>query len=126
MKLLSEIAVVALGGALGATCRFGVSQLGFLDSNKYYYTMVINLTGCLLMGVLWGLLSRQQANQLWFLFLLTGCLGGYTTYSAFTLDAIQLIQRSMWLELAKYVGITFVGGFSCCGLGLWLTNKILG
>lgn len=124
MRLLAQIAIVALGGAFGCLCRYLVSQLGVFDQDKYYYTMGINLLGCLLMGILYTLLNHWHSDPVWSVFLLTGCLGGFTTYSAFTLDAIQLIQLGRWADALRYTAITFVGGFACCGLGIWLTDKL--
>lgn len=120
------MAIVALGGATGCLCRYLVSQLGIFDNDKYYYTMGINLLGCLLMGILFTLLNHWNAGQVWSMFLLTGILGGFTTYSSFTLDALQLMQQREWMEAAKYIAVTFLGGFSCCGFGIWITNRLLG
>ena len=125
LNLLADMAVVACGGAIGCLCRYGVMHLGIFDENKYYYTVGINVTGCLVIGILWALLHHWHADRLWFLFLLTGCLGGYTTYSAFTLDAMQLVQNGMWARAFTYVGMTLAGGLGGCALGLFVTERIL-
>lgn len=125
MNALINCLCVAAGGAIGALSRYGVEQLGVFDDNKYYYTVIINVTGCFLMGVLWALLQYLNADIRWSLFLLTGVLGGYTTYSAFTLDAMQLVQSGMIDKFFFYVGITLVGGIGSCAIGLFGMEKIL-
>ncbi len=125
MSALVDIALVALGGALGATSRFGVEQLNIFDHDKYYYTVAINITGCLTIGILWALFQHFEVPRGWYLFAITGFLGGYTTYSAFTLDAItQWVGGRPDITLL-YIGITLVGGLGGCALGLLGTEKIL-
>ncbi|MDE7426268.1 MAG: CrcB family protein [Muribaculaceae bacterium] len=124
LNTLLDIAFVAAGGALGATSRYGVEHMGIFDNDKYYYTVAINITGCLVIGILWGLLHYWNAPRGWYLFLLTGFLGGYTTYSAFTLDAIELIHKDMPWRALWYVAITFIGGLGGCAAGFYSIMKI--
>lgn len=124
-SLLTDIALVAVGGAIGALSRYGVEQMGIFDNDKYYYTVAINLTGCLLIGVLWALFQHFGVARIWYLFALTGFCGGYTTYSSFTLDAItQWIGGRPDITLF-YIAITLVGGLGFCAIGLLGTMKIL-
>lgn len=125
MQLLADLAVVAAGGALGCMGRYGVEHMGIFDNDKYYYTVAINITGCIIIGVLWALLHHWNASRMWYLFLLTGTLGGYTTYSAFTLDAMELVQQGRALRALFYIAITFVGGLGGCALGLFGTERLL-
>lgn len=123
--VLADIGVVALGGALGALSRYGVEHLGIFDNDKYYYTVAINITGCIVIGMLWALFNHYGVGRIWYLFVLTGFLGGYTTYSAFTLDAVELWQYGRhWLTLV-YVAITLVGGLGGCAFGLWSGSRII-
>lgn len=120
-----DFLIVGAGGALGAMSRFGVRHMGVFDDNPYYYTVAINLSGCLVIGILGALFSHFKVNPMWNYFLIVGFLGGYTTYSAFTLDTMELFQLGKWVEAAKYVGITFVGGFLLCGLGYFGLLRLL-
>ena len=120
-----ECLLVFAGGGLGALSRFGVQHIGIFDDDKYYYTVAINISGCITIGILWAFFSHWQVAKAWYLFLLTGFLGGYTTYSAFTLDAMQLVQAGMWWRALFYVSITIIGGLGGCALGLFLTEKFL-
>lgn len=124
-NLLGNFALVGLGGAIGAMSRYGVSQIGIFDEDPYYYTVVINISGCIIIGVLWALLIHNHAPEYWYLLLLSGVLGGYTTYSAFTLDAMKLIQDGLWERALFYIALTMIGGLGGCALGLFLTEKLL-
>lgn len=125
MQVLADLAVVAAGGAIGFMSRYGVEHIGIFDNDKYYYTVAINITGCIIIGVLWALLHHWNADRMWYLFLLTGLLGGYTTYSAFTLDAMELVQQGRAMQALFYIAITFIGGLGGCALGLFGTEHLL-
>lgn len=117
--------LVFIGGGFGALSRFGVQHIGIFDDDKYYYTVAINISGCMTIGILWAFFEHWNVSRDWYLLLLTGFLGGYTTYSAFTLDAMQLVQAGMWGRALFYISITIVGGLGGCALGLFLTEKLL-
>ena len=125
MDAILNIVLVFLGGGVGALSRYGITNLGILDHNKYIYTVFINLTGCMIIGILWALFNHWNLSRNWYLFAITGLLGGYTTYSAFSLDAMLLVQNGEWLKTLLYVAITVVGGLGFCALGLFLTERLL-
>ncbi len=88
--------LVALGGGIGSTLRFGVNFLAprFLGQGFPWATLVVNVIGCLAMGYLTALLREKFAeDENLQLFLTTGLLGGFTTFSAFSLDFFNLMQR---------------------------------
>jgi CrcB protein len=98
--------IVFLGGGLGAMVRHGVNLAGlrFLGPDFPYATFFINVTGSVIMGVVAGYFAFiGEASQHWRLFLTTGILGGYTTFSAFSLDAALLYERGQWGLAALYV-----------------------
>jgi CrcB protein len=86
--------------ACGKTCHAGgfipnVVCPRFLGTDFPYHTFIINITGSTVMGLIAGYLaSKGEASQSWRLFLMTGILGGYTTFSAYSLDAALLYERS--------------------------------
>ena len=98
--------VVFVGGGIGATLRHGVNRaaMAWLGTGFPYGTMFVNVIGGLLMGMLaqWFLI-KGAGDQAFRLFLTTGILGGFTTFSAFSLDAALLWQRGDYLALAIYV-----------------------
>jgi CrcB protein len=98
--------IVFLGGGLGAALRHGINLISArtLGTAFPYHTLIINVTGSLVMGLIAGYLAfKGDASQHWRLFLMTGILGGYTTFSAFSLDAALLYERGAIGLAALYV-----------------------
>jgi fluoride exporter len=88
--------LVFIGGGLGSTLRHVVNIVcpRLFGANFPYHTFIINITGSTIMGLIAGYLAfKGDAAQSWRLFLMTGILGGYTTFSAFSLDAAVLYER---------------------------------
>ena len=119
--------LVFIGGVLGSTLRHmvNVACLRFLGTAFPYHTFIINITGSTVMGLIAGYLAfRGDASQPWRLFLMTGILGGYTTFSAFSLDAALLYERGeIGLALFYVLGSVV---FSIAGLfaGLALVRHL--
>ncbi|MEY2943395.1 MAG: fluoride efflux transporter CrcB [Pseudomonadota bacterium] len=109
---------VALGGALGAWLRFLVARL--IPASPFpYATLLVNLIGSLLMGLLAGWLLRQpHGAEGWRLLLGVGVLGGFTTFSAFSLEVAQMIQRGTYSAAALYIAASLLLGIGCLFLGL--------
>jgi fluoride exporter len=98
--------IVFLGGGLGAMVRHGVNLAGLrmLGPDFPYATFFINVSGSAIMGIVAAYFAfLGDASQHWRLFLTTGILGGYTTFSAFSLDAALLYERGEWGSAAFYV-----------------------
>ncbi len=115
--------LVFFGGGLGASLRHAVNMLSTraLGTAFPYHTFIINITGSTVMGLIAGYLAfRGEATQHWRLFLMTGVLGGYTTFSAFSLDTALLYERGevglAALYVAGSVGLSILGLFA--GLAL--------
>jgi CrcB protein len=98
--------IVFLGGGLGAALRHGLNLgIGRLLGNGFpYATFFINFSGSFLMGLIAAWFAfKGDASQHWRLFLTTGILGGYTTFSTFSLDAAFLYERDQFVLMAVYV-----------------------
>ena len=98
--------IVFLGGGLGAALRHGVNLLSarLLGTAFPWHTLIENVTGSLVMGLLAAYFAlKGDASQTWRLFLTTGILGGYTTFSAFSLDTVLLYERGETAMAALYV-----------------------
>lgn len=98
--------LVFVGGGLGASLRHAVNVgcARVCGLNFPYGTFVINITGSLVMGLIAGYLAfKGEASQPWRLFIMTGILGGYTTFSAFSLDSVLLYERGELGLAAFYV-----------------------
>jgi CrcB protein len=117
-------AIVFLGGGLGAALRHGVNLLSarLFGTAFPWHTLIENVTGSLAMGVLAGYFAFKggEASQAWRLFLTTGILGGYTTFSAYSLDAALLYERGEVAQAALYVvaSVTLAIGGLVAGLAL--------
>jgi CrcB protein len=88
--------LVFIGGGLGSSLRHTINVLcaRFFGTAFPYHTFIINITGSTIMGLIAGYLAlKGEASQPWRLFLMTGILGGYTTFSAFSLDTALLYER---------------------------------
>jgi CrcB protein len=100
--------LVFLGGGIGSTLRhvINMASMRAFGTGFPYHTFIINITGSTVMGLVAGYLAfKGEASQPWRLFLMTGVLGGYTTFSAFSLDAAMLYERGeIGLALAYVVG----------------------
>jgi len=120
--------LVMAGGALGAGARHLASRaaLAIAGPSLPVGTLAINVTGGLLMGVLAGLLARTTAGEPWRLFLGVGVLGGFTTFSAFSLDAVLLAERGQWVAAVGYVLASVVGSIAALVAGLALARTLTG
>ena len=104
--MMAGYLAVFVGGGLGAALRHGVNLASarLLGTAFPYHTLIINVTGSLVMGLIAAHFAlKGDASQSWRLFLTTGILGGYTTFSAFSLDAALLYERGELGLAALYV-----------------------
>lgn len=126
--LLSNILWVALGGICGALLRFGTNSLFSLIAAENSFitaTTIENILGSFLMGILYAILSNQPGrNARLNLFLLTGLLGSYTTYSGFMTEAFVLNTDSLLL-FAVYVFSQVIVGISLLIIGIRITRKFV-
>lgn len=119
---MPDLLLVMSGGAIGAGARFAIGQLA-RGADFPWGTLIVNLTGALLMGLLAGALLRQGAlaGSVW-LFLGVGVLGGFTTFSAFSLDAVALIGRGAYGSGLAYVAASVLGALALFAGGLFLAK----
>lgn len=126
--LSSNILWVALGGICGALLRFGTNSLFSLIAAENSFitaTTIENILGSFLMGILYTILSKQsERNARLNLFLLTGLLGSYTTYSGFMTEAFVLSPDS-FLLFAVYVFSQVIVGITLLLIGIRITRKFV-
>ncbi len=102
----TSILAIALGGSLGALCRFGIAQWIMLAWPKAFplATFAVNLIGSLIIGILYGLwLSRPEFSPVLRQGLFIGFLGAFTTFSTFSLDALRLMENGESLLALGYI-----------------------
>ena len=119
---------IGIGGALGANARYLVGRLAVerFGGGFPYGTLVVNLTGCLLIGVAMAVLSeRGITNQTWRLLLVVGILGGYTTFSSFAYESVTLLEQGRIARLATYLLLSNAGGLAACAAGLFSTRAVM-
>jgi fluoride exporter len=121
-----HLALVAAGGAIGASLRHlaNVASLRLVGPNFPWGTMAINIAGCMAMGVFIELLARRfNASNEIRLFVATGILGGFTTFSAFSLDFAVLWERGALIPALAYATASVVGSLFALFLGLWVARS---
>lgn len=121
-----EFLIVFAGGGIGAALRHGVNLMSarFLGTAFNYATVIENVSGSLIMGMLAAYFAfKGDAGQHWRLFLTTGILGGYTTFSAFSLDAALLYERGELGLAAVYVVVSVVLSIGGLFAGLALVRQ---
>ncbi len=121
---MTSFLTVALGGAIGASARHGLGMLTLRIFGPGFPvgTLLANLIGALLMGLLVGWLVREMpsgANTIR-LFAGVGVLGGFTTFSAFSLDAMRMLETKAYGLFIGYVGASVILSIAAVALGLFL------
>jgi len=117
--MLNNILLVGLGGAVGSIIRYLCQRS--LNFSFPYGTLLVNIAGCLLIGILWGLFTRH-VDEPKRLLLVTGFCGGFTTFSSFTYEGVQMLTEDRWLTFALYTGASVVAGLFATYLGFKLTS----
>ena len=110
-----------LGGAFGAGARHlvGRATLAAFGPNYPWGTLAVNLLGGFAMGLLVGGLARfNQGGETWRLLLGVGVLGGFTTFSAFSLDVMVMIERGDWGAALGYALVSVIGSVAALAVGL--------
>jgi CrcB protein len=119
--------IVFLGGGVGAAVRHGINIVAarLLGTAFPYGTLLINVTGSLAMGLIAGYFAfKGDASSSWRLFLTTGILGGYTTFSTFSLDAALLYERGHLDLAALYVVSSVAVSLAAMFGGLWIVRSL--
>ncbi len=121
------VLIVGLGGFLGTVARFLSQQLVYkLYPVVFPYgTLAVNLTGCFLIGVFYAMAEKNNLlSPEWRLFLTTGFCGGFTTFSAFTYEGVQMMDNKDYLYLGIYATVSVAAGIAATYLGIWLTKSV--
>lgn len=114
--------MVGLGGAIGAMLRYAISCIPYKGTFPVL-TLITNLTGVVLIGVIVGLASQKKISDSTQLFLKTGICGGYTTFSAFSLETVQLFQGGQSFQGLLYLLFSVAGCIAGVWIGMFLTRN---
>ena len=119
--MIKNFLIVGLGGAVGSMLRYGVQKIFQVQSAATFPTgtLIVNIAGCFLIGILWSMVSRSLAwNEEMNLLLMTGFCGGFTTFSAFTLEGIGLLKENKSALFLIYLTTSVVGGLLATFIGI--------
>jgi len=123
-----NLLLVALGGAVGASGRYGLSHFTFRQFGPGfpYGTLAANILGSAAMGLLVGWLAFRgtENSQSLRLFLGVGILGGFTTFSAFSLESYLMLEKKAFWAFFGYVSASFLISLLALGLGLWISRLV--
>ena len=122
--MVKDIIIVGIGSGIGGICRYLISSFMGQTSNGFPWgTFVVNVAGCLLIGILWGVMSRfQNLSPSFSLSLMVGFCGGFTTFSTFSKEGLALLQANNFTLLALYTIGSVVLGVTAVALGYYTTK----
>jgi CrcB protein len=124
MELLKTLLAIGAGSFLGGAGRFLVSMAMKSVSKGFpWATLAVNLVGCFLIGLLWGVFNKNGTEgSNWALFLTVGLCGGFTTFSTFSKEALVMLQGGNIWGFAGYVAISIIAGIALVALGYFLVR----
>jgi CrcB protein len=119
--MIKNFLIVGLGGASGSMLRYAVQKIFQVQTAAAFPTgtLLVNIAGCFLIGILWSLASRSLTwNDEMKLLLMTGFCGGFTTFSAFTLEGIGLLKENRTVLFVIYLTASVLGGLLATFIGI--------
>lgn len=118
---------VFIGGGIGSLCRYGISRAVPPNSATTFpwATFWANLLACLALGLVLGWLSKQQVDDKTTIIrslFVSGFCGGFSTFSTFSFESLQLIKQQQWAIAAAYIGLSFILGILLVFVGYLLSK----
>ena len=119
---ITNIIAVGAGSFIGGIARYLVSlAMKGISKGFPWATLLVNLLGCLIIGLLWGFLSRNASESTsWGLFLTVGLCGGFTTFSTFSKEALTMLQTGQIWGFASYIALSILAGIALVAIGYYL------
>ena len=119
---IRNIIAVGAGSFIGGIARYLVSlAMKGISKGFPWATVLVNLIGCLIIGLLWGFLSRNASESTsWGLFLTVGLCGGFTTFSTFSKEALTMLQTGQIWGFASYIVLSILAGIALVALGYYI------
>ena len=126
LDIIKNIAVVGAGSFIGGAARYLVSvMMKGIGKGFPWATLAVNLAGCFLIGLIWGIFSRSASEgSRWALFLSVGLCGGFTTFSTFSKESLMMLQAGNFWGFAGYIALSVIAGIAFVALGYYGFNNI--
>lgn len=118
---LNNFLLVGAGGAIGSMLRYGVA---LATGNRFfpYATFVVNIAGCLVIGILFGQTAKNNLSNYGWRFLATGLCGGFTTFSALSLEGFELLQQQRYIIFLMYLLLSITLGLFATYAGYFIAK----
>ena len=122
--MIKDVIIVGIGSGIGGICRYLISlTMGHAGNGFPWGTFAANVTGCLLIGLLWGVTSRfHNLSPAFSLLLMVGFCGGFTTFSTFSKEGLTMLQTNNYMLFTLYTLGSMVLGILAVGLGYIATK----
>ena len=122
--MIKAILYVGMGGFIGSVGRYLISYWLLRYNHQFPSgTLLVNLLGSFLIGLI--LASSLKNSESWRLLMVTGFCGGFTTFSAFSLENLKMLQDGQWIPAVQYILTSLIGGLFLAFLGYALSTKML-
>ena len=122
---MATVLWIGIGGFLGANGRYWLGSLinRWLGTGFPWATALVNISGALLIGIIATLFAdRAIDNEALRLFLIVGVLGGYTTFSSYTFEAVSMMQEDRWMTAISYLALSNLVGILACVAGVMIAR----
>ena len=115
---------IGCGSFIGGAARYIISvAMKAMSKGFPWGTLIVNLVGCLVIGLLWGFFSKNSSeSSSWALFMIVGICGGVTTFSTFSKEALMMLQAGNFISLLAYVTISVIAGIALVAAGYYLVR----
>ena len=122
--ILKNTLFIGSGSFIGGAARYLISvAMKTISKGFPWGTLVVNLVGCLVIGLLWGFFSKNSSeSSSWALFMTVGICGGFTTFSTFSKEALMMLQAGNFISLLAYVAISVIAGIALVAAGYYLVR----
>jgi CrcB protein len=121
--MIKSVLIVGIGSFIGGALRYLISTLfkQFCTQGFPWGTLLVNLMGCFIFGVIFALFSKYSStSHPWCLLLTTGLCGGFTTFSTFAYESVLMLQQENLSGFISYVSTSLIAGISLFALGYWI------
>jgi CrcB protein len=124
--MLKFVAIIGVGSFIGGICRYLVGYVfeKYFEISFPLGTLTINIVGSLIIGIIYGLVSKGMISPEWRFFLATGFCGGFTTFSSFAYENVAMMEARLYFQTALYIGASVVIGLAAAYFGAMIGKAI--